>query len=158
MTGTATLDWDDRYLVGLRSIDESHHEFTAAVSALLGAEDAAVAAALGALAQHLEAHFGHEDRLMEKFGFPPRECHADEHGKVLASVREVQALVAAGNFEIGRDIARALADWFPGHVDYMDSALAAWIVKKTSNGAPVVVRRASKTPRADAPDRRDLSL
>ena len=158
MTETVTLDWDDRYLVGLRSIDESHHEFTAAVSVLLRAGDDTVGASLDALAQHLEEHFGNEERLMEKFDFPPRECHADEHHNVLASVREVQTLVAAGEFEMGRDIARALANWFPGHCDYMDSALAAWIVKKTTNGAPVVVRRASKSARVESLDRRDLSI
>ena len=32
-------------------------------------------------------------------------------------------------------------DWFPGHADYMDSALATWLVKKSHDGRPLVLRR-----------------
>jgi hemerythrin len=157
MTTLALLDWDDRYLVGLRSIDDAHREFTVSLGALQQASDGAVAPALDALARHLEEHFGLEERLMERFAFPARDCHADEHRNVLDSLREVRALAAAGEFEIGRDLARALADWFPGHCDYMDSALAIWIVKKTTNGAPVVLRRASNPLRVDTTHRYDIT-
>ena len=53
-------------------------------------------------------------------------------------MREVRALVADGDTETGRELTRALADWFPGHTDYMDSALATWVTKKVAGGAPVV--------------------
>ncbi|MBS0552175.1 MAG: hemerythrin, partial [Proteobacteria bacterium] len=53
---------------------------------------------------------------------------------------------AAGNVEVGRDLARALVDWFPGHADYMDSALANWMVKRAHDGSPLVLRR--KKPQA----------
>jgi hemerythrin len=78
---------------------------------------------------------------MERYGFPPRDCHVDEHERVLASVREVCSLVAAGDVAAGRGLAPALADWFPGHSDYMDAALATWVMKKVANGAPVPLRR-----------------
>ena len=38
-------------------------------------------------------------------------------------------------------LAQALADWFPGHADYLDSALAQWMVKKQLGAIPVVVRK-----------------
>jgi hypothetical protein len=34
-----------------------------------------------------------------------------------------------------------LFEWFPGHADYLDSALAAWMTKQTMGGKPVVFRR-----------------
>jgi hypothetical protein len=37
-------------------------------------------------------------------------------------------------------LAQALADWFPGHADYLDSALVQWMVKKHLGAIPVVVR------------------
>ncbi|MBL8447549.1 MAG: hypothetical protein JNJ44_09085 [Zoogloeaceae bacterium] len=70
-----------------------------------------------------------------------------EHQTVLASVQEVQTLVAQGNVEIGRALAQALADWFPEHANYMDSAIATWLVRRTANGAPLVFRR-TPTPTA----------
>ena len=38
-------------------------------------------------------------------------------------------------------LAQSLADWFPGHADYLDSALAQWMVKKQLGAIPVVVRK-----------------
>ena len=54
--------------------------------------------------------------------------------------------VAAGDFEAGRSLARALADWFPGHADYLDSALAHWMCKKRFGAPPVVLRRSVAAP------------
>jgi hemerythrin len=139
--------WDDRYLVGHHGVDDAHREFAALVDAMLVADDASAAPAMAAIARHIESHFALEDRLMERYAFPARQCHADEHARVRASVKEVEALVAAGRTELCRDLGEALADWFPGHSDYMDSALAIWVAKKTTNGAPVVLRRARQAPR-----------
>ena len=138
---TATFAWDDRYLLGHRAIDDTHREFVERVDALLTASDHDFPTALDAFAEHVERHFEDEDRLMEQHDFPARGCHMDEHAKVLASVREVQAQVTAGDLEIGRELGLALMDWFPGHADYMDSALATWLVKKATRGAPLVLRR-----------------
>jgi hemerythrin len=141
LTTTVAFEWDDRYLLGHRAIDETHREFVELVDAMLTVGDADFAAALDAFARHAERHFEDENRLMDQHDFPARGCHVDEHEKVLASVRAVQAMVAAGDIEIGRELGRALMDWFPGHADYMDSALATWLVKKATKGAPLVLRR-----------------
>ncbi|HAY09270.1 MAG TPA: hemerythrin [Thauera sp.] len=124
-------------------MDDTHREFVSLVDALLTVEDAQLAAALDAFAAHAEAHFEQENRWMDVDGFPARDCHVDEHAKVLASVREVQQLLAEGKVEVVRELAVALKDWFPGHADYMDSALALWMVKRSHGGAPLVFRRES---------------
>jgi hemerythrin len=60
----------------------------------------------------------------------------------MKSVREVRALIAAGGDPAtARGLAAALQDWFPGHADYLDSALAQWMVKKQTGGIPIVLRR-----------------
>jgi hypothetical protein len=38
-------------------------------------------------------------------------------------------------------LADALADWFPGHADCLDSALAQWMVKRKTGGVPLVFKR-----------------
>ena len=134
--------WDDRYLLGHDAMDETHREFVQRVHDLLTVEDATLPAALEAFAQHAAAHFEQENRWMAE-GFPARDCHVDEHDKVLASVREVSEALAQGNHQLVRDLAVALMDWFPGHADYMDSALSQWLVKRSHAGAPLVFRRQS---------------
>lgn len=139
--GNLGFNWSDRYLLGYKPMDDTHHEFVELVDALLIGPDSTLAASLSAFATHIQAHFAAEDRWMEQTDFPPRDCHKDEHAKVLASVNDVQKLNAAGNSRVVREFAAALKDWFPAHADYMDSALAKWMVKRALGGSPFVFRR-----------------
>lgn len=141
MEAKAGFAWEDRYLLGYAAMDDTHREFVELVNALLTVDDAGLAAALTAFAAHAEAHFAEENAWMESTDFPPRDCHVDEHAKVLASVHAVQQQLAAGDVAIVRALAEALQDWFPGHADYMDSALSTWLVKRSHAGRPLVFRR-----------------
>ena len=140
------LTWNDRLLLGFPEIDAEHREFVDCVQALQQAGADTVAERLQDFAQHARKHFGSEDRWMQDTGFPARQCHIDEHAAVLKSVAEVQALVAAGNTAIVKSLADELARWFPGHADYLDSALAAWLSKQRWGAKPVVLRRSLGSP------------
>ncbi len=138
--------WDDRFILGFGPMDTVHEEFVARVAAMLAAPDAELRERLDELAVHLQEHFGMEDRLMHETEFPPRDCHVDEHAAVMRSVREVQELLAAPGSDpqaisAARGLAVALQDWFPGHADYLDSALAHWLCNRSLGGKPVVLRR-----------------
>lgn len=135
------LQWHDGLLLGYQPMDATHEEFVHCVAALQQASDAELPARLEAFAEHAVRHFGEEERWMAQTQFPARECHIDEHAAVLKSVREVQALLAQGNTAVCRRLAHELAQWFPGHADYLDSALAHWMCKQRLGGKPVVIRR-----------------
>lgn len=135
------LQWHDGLLLGYQPMDATHEEFVLRVAALQQATDAELPARLEPFAEHAVRHFGEEDRWMEQTQFPARECHIDEHAAVLKSVREVQALLAQGHTGPCRRLAQELAQWFPGHADYLDSALAHWMCKQRLGGKPVVIRR-----------------
>lgn len=137
--------WHDDFRLGYGPIDHIHEEFVVLVDALLAAPDEQVAAALAAVYVHSREHFASEDQWMQETDFPARDCHADEHAAVLQSMEGVTRRVAGGDFEAGRHLARALADWFPGHADYQDSALAHWMCKMRLGGKPVVLRRSIAT-------------
>ncbi len=144
MTTAPAFVWSDAYALGYSQMDDTHREFVDCVNALLTAPDSEFAKALDAFAVHAEHHFKQEAEWMQGTDFPATECHMDEHEAVMKSVRELQAMLA-GNAEnsvrIGHSLAEELVRWFPGHADYMDSALAQWMVKKKFGGAPVVIRR-----------------
>jgi hemerythrin len=53
----------------------------------------------------------------------------------------VRRRLQAGETLPAGQFAAALADWFPAHVQYLDSALAQWICKHTWNAKPVVLHR-----------------
>src|SRR3974390_3203076 len=138
---SGAFSWNDRYLLGYAPMDETHREFVDIVGAMLSAPDAELPALLDRFAAHAERHFSEELQWMKSTDFPALDCHAGEHEAVMKSVRAVQEVVARGDTVEVRSLAHALADWFPGHADYMDSALAQWLSKKIFGGAPVVLRR-----------------
>lgn len=141
MPASAEPRFGDHLLVGHAAMDREHRAFADDLHALQQADDTGFAAALQQLTVHLQVHFALEEQLIDAHRFPAGACHAEEHRKVLASLAEVQALVAQGDIAIGRELADALADWFPGHAENMDGALAIWVSRKTHGGAPVVLRR-----------------
>lgn len=149
----SALTWHDGLLLGYAPMDHVHEDFVQCVVALREASDAALPAALAALRAHALDHFGQEDRWMVETEFPARECHINEHAAVLQSIDEVQALLAQGNTQICRRLTEELSQWFPGHADYLDSALAHWMCKQRLGGKPVVLRRHLPTDAAplDAP-------
>jgi hemerythrin len=141
MSASNTFGWNDAFLLGFHPMDDVHREFVDIVDALLGCADADMTRLLDDFARHAESHFAQERAWMEKTAFPATDCHVDEHNAVMKSLVEIQPLVAAGRFDIGRSFVAELVRWFPGHADYMDASLAQWMVKKQLGGAPVVFRR-----------------
>ncbi|WP_119155285.1 hemerythrin domain-containing protein [Caldimonas tepidiphila] len=146
------LSWTDALLLGYAPMDEDHQEFVELVEAMQKAADGELPALVEAFAAHAKAHFEAENAWMVETDFPARDCHIDEHAAVLRSVEQVRQRLAGGDFAIARRLAAELAGWFPGHADYLDSALAHWMCKRRLGGKPVVIRRdIGAAPRAQAP-------
>lgn len=139
----ASLTWSDARLLGFSPMDEVHEEFYRVVQAMLLSDAEHMLETLAAFEAHAVAHFEQEDEWMRSTEFPPRDCHLEEHAAVLNSTREVRQLLSQGQGGLAllQDFATYLLEWFPGHSDYLDSALAAWMSKRHYGGKPVVLRR-----------------
>jgi hemerythrin-like metal-binding protein len=111
------------------------------VQHLAEADDVSLPSALEALSRHTRQHFAAEEAWMDATDFPARQCHSDEHAAVFASIEGVGRRLAAGETEPVRRLATALAEWFPGHADYLDAPLAHWLCKRRFGGKPVVFQR-----------------
>ena len=124
-------------------MDRTHEAFYRVAFDLPTADAATAAQAIAAFEAHAVEHFELEERWMRETEFPARDCHAEDHAAVLASVREVRDALAEqrAGAELLHRLAEQLFAWFPGHADYLDSALAAWISRPTLGGQPVVLRR-----------------
>jgi len=141
----SSIIWDDSYLLGFTPMDHVHQEFVTCVAELQQAPASDLDRVLEVLIQHCEGHFEQENNWMRETGFPSSECHINEHAAVLKSVHEVKVQLAMGNVAVCRRLGDELATWFPGHADYLDSALAHWMCKRALGGKPVVLRRSVKT-------------
>lgn len=140
---SASLVWSDARVLGFGPMDQTHEEFFRVTFDLLTCTFAGAADALRAFEDHAVEHFEQENEWMEKSLFPARDCHIAEHAAVLLSVREVGEGFTSGalGLDTVHDLAMELFSWFPGHADYLDSALAAWMTRRNMGGTPVVMRR-----------------
>ncbi|MBF5007313.1 bacteriohemerythrin [Diaphorobacter caeni] len=136
-----TLHWNDDLLLGHPSVDAMHNEFVEVTSEAQSADDSELAQKYARLLDHLTRHFASEDRMMEESGFPPRQCHMDEHAAVLKSAHEVAAKLATGDVALCRRLIDELVKWFPKHSQHLDSALVHWVNKQRLGGKPVVIKR-----------------
>jgi len=124
------LDWSPTLQLDHPEMDETHQAFID----LLGKTERALAEGAGPavlahwheLILHTVGHFGQEDRWMLATGFAPDNCHSRQHAQVLTVLEEVGRLAAdIGDFRPMSDCLPGLAQWFAGHVQSMDAALAA---------------------------------
>ena len=106
-------------------IDALHLEFEALGARLAAGAD--LPATLAALVEHVDRHFGTEERLMTETGCPMLGCHQREHAGVREVVVEVQRRLAAGEPEYAQRLAEALPEWFALHAGSMDAALAQFL-------------------------------
>lgn len=138
-----SIVWTDSRLLGFAPLDRTHEDFYRVAFDLLRCTDASMMDAIDAFEAHAVEHFGQEEQWMRDTGYQGGECHVDEHAAVLASVREVREAASQGRIAapIVHSLAQHLFRWFPGHADYMDSALAAWMSQRRLGGQPVVLRR-----------------
>jgi hemerythrin len=120
----STMEWSGTLELGVDEMDETHREFVAHLNALGEAGDADMLARFDAFYAHTLEHFAQENQWMQQISFPPAHCHTAEHEGVLEVMREVRGHLQAGNYEVGRVLARELATWFQGHAATMDAMLA----------------------------------
>jgi hemerythrin-like metal-binding protein len=135
--------WSDARLVGFGPMDSTHEEFYKVAFDLLTSNKDTAREQIAAFELHALDHFEQEASWMRSTGFPGTDCHLDEHAAVLQSTRQVREGFAAREIDLAtvHEFALQLFAWFPGHADYMDSALASWMTQKTRGGRPVVLRR-----------------
>lgn len=124
------LNWDDRLLVGVEPMDQTHREFVELLGELgraaqAGSDaDADAFAALERLIEHTVLHFRQEEEWMVDSGWGP-PCHAGEHHQVLEIIRTVRTRALAGEWKLVGVLVNELGPWFEHHASTMDSALVA---------------------------------
>jgi len=122
--------FEERYLLGVAQMDDTHREFVELVNQLGEAAKPDFIRLFAELLAHTESHFESENALMQESAFPAIGEHRDEHQRVLGELRRINDRVQSGSTLIGRAyVTEQLPAWFQLHALTMDSALAAHLNK-----------------------------
>jgi hemerythrin-like metal-binding protein len=137
----AFIEWDDqRFILGVEQMDNTHIEFVDIINSMDGAPDAEFVHIFERLLEHTRAHFDSESRLMIEHGFPATAEHQSDHERVLGDMTRFSRSVHKGLIVFGRNYVRdSLVTWFPVHAATMDSALAAYLKSRLTEPKPIPV-------------------
>ena len=110
------FEWNQRYSVGIGSIDAQHQSLFAIAAELhsamvTGQGKAASGKILDRLIQYTVSHFAHEERLMRLCDYPGMTAHKMQHDALTGKVRKFQSEFQAGRAAITVDMLQFLKSW-----------------------------------------------
>ena len=126
ITPILELLWEESLVCGQPLIDGQHRRLFELANALLAAltldfPKEEVALRWNRLLAHSAQHFNDEERILSRTGFPDLIHHAEEHQRLLATAREIQASVSEGRMDLGRVVNFLAMDLVKGHLMQEDS-------------------------------------
>ena len=135
-----TLPWREEFALGHAEVDRQHRALVDAMNRLtplLHAGDASgVEETLGFLDAYVRDHFGTEEALMGRHGYPFAAEHVREHENFVAFMRRLAGEIAAGRprLHLVFRIQVFLLDWFANHSTGTDRHLARWLAAQGAGG------------------------
>ena len=140
------LTWNESLSLGVISIDAEHEAMLGMLNAVLDpggdlrtARDAVEF--VDRLLGFAIAHFGHEEALMQRIGYPELDSHRRAHVKLREQSRYLRSMLEEeGNPALGRlELAGFLADWLSDHLAGMDMQLRPHIARHVALNGPIVL-------------------
>jgi hemerythrin-like metal-binding protein len=123
--GMAFLDWNDKYSVGVKKIDDQHrhlfkltNDFHEALA--VGTAQRDLGKALEALVDYTRFNFADEEALMDEADFPELAQHRLVHERLTREARDFYIRFVEGRPVSTLDFAIFLSDWLVNHIIVMD--------------------------------------
>jgi hemerythrin-like metal-binding protein len=123
---TAIADFEERYLLGIEAMDETHRELVDLVNRIAESDGDEFITLFQELVAHTRTHFAAEETMMAETRFPAIAEHKGDHARVLGELDRFAARLAPGRTRLAKAYVRdQVPAWFDLHARTMDSALAA---------------------------------
>jgi hemerythrin len=123
------LFWDDKYLIGIKHLDDDHRLLVKILNELCGLyvshrfKDGKVEAMLDSLFTYSVEHFASEENWMREANFPGLEIHTLDHGRFVSRLSEFSRKVKHEGGVLTLDMISFLRVWLVSHILQTDSAL-----------------------------------
>jgi hemerythrin len=125
------LQWSPQYSVHDAEIDNEHQQLFGIVNDLLSINNPChhlpqFRADVVSLFSYMQMHFGHEEALMAKIGFPEREAHAGLHREIVVTMNGMLRNCATLP-QLRAKLGAFLVEWLRTHVIEQDGKLTGYV-------------------------------
>ncbi len=127
MAESNLVEWDDRYSVGVKVIDEQHQSLVKIANELFkgctqGEEEAKAyfGTAIKQAVDYVRYHFATEEKLLMEAGYPDFPAHKKKHETFVRTVIEEVKAFQEGRKFVPNHFARYLRDWILEHIAVED--------------------------------------
>lgn len=121
------MPWSSRLALSIDVIDNHHKELVRMINQLHKAMrmqkgTGKVAEILGALLDYTVFHFGFEEQLFDRFGYPETAGHKKIHQKLIGQIADFKDDLRAGKSTVTMELMDFLKDWLKEHILKTDMA------------------------------------
>jgi hemerythrin len=131
----AFITWKPEMSVGIAELDQQHQRFVEILNRFhermkVGRGSEILDQVLADLVSYAENHFGTEERLFDRYGYPDAPTHRTAHADFLTKMRALQSEVAAGKRFVSLTTLNLLRDWLDDHVMTVDMAYKEFFARR----------------------------
>lgn len=120
------FDWDPKYSVGFKLIDEQHKRLFAVYNMIVDAKKSGTATAeqgqmlFEQLAEYVRKHFLTEEEVMRIYGYKGFDDHVKEHQTFAQEIEKLEAEFKAGSMILMDTVVLKIQKWLVHHVTSED--------------------------------------
>lgn len=129
------LIWNDSLLTGISTVDNQHKELFKRINEFLdsaGRNREKIPEISNFLQNYIVNHFGTEERLMLRTGYPDYTAHKNAHEKYSQDFKRLrEGIEKEGiNVKITVEMNHLLVDWWINHINNVDKKMAEFVRDK----------------------------
>jgi methyl-accepting chemotaxis protein len=129
------MRWDSSLQLGIGQIDDQHKQLVTMINDLHRAMKqrqtmATMSGILERLVSYTVYHFGNEEKLFQKHGYPEYDQHKKIHETLVGKVVEFKTKIDRGDSTISMELMDFLKDWLVTHIKGTDKKYVPFLQEK----------------------------
>lgn len=128
------LKWEEKYSVGIKSIDQQHNQIFELINKLLeslkqGKASSVTTQIILELENYAVIHFQKEEFFFQRFNYEGAAEHIQEHRLFVTKIKALKADITSGKTVISFELLHFLKNWIEHHILTIDQKYSECFLK-----------------------------
>jgi hemerythrin-like metal-binding protein len=133
----AFVTWKPEFSVRVPEIDTQHRRLLEIINSLheamhMGGKPAALQAVTDELVAYTRYHFGYEEQMLARAGYPALEEHKRKHRAIVDQVEGFASEVTSGKASVSLKLMSFLKDWLSRHIMETDQRYSSHVAGRAA--------------------------